>query len=166
MSFENDIAIDLDSLETEWAKQPRLFFRYAKMEAEKRKVRDDLALQEKVLCAQIAKRVRDNPARYGVEKLSEGSVKEAVNEHPKVIALRQAINTAEYELHVTEGAVKSMDQKKRALEAHVRLLVMEYFSGPETPHSIKDIKARVKKEITGEIASRLNNLPGDEDDPS
>ena len=70
MNYEQDLAIDPDSLDTEWLEQPRLMLRYAKhaskmkMEVERAKERLD------IIRAGLDKKIRIDPADFGIVKLT------------------------------------------------------------------------------------------------
>ncbi len=134
--WKQAIEINPEALDVEWVKQAALFGHYCEMQAVARDKVDRLKEKMEVLDAGLGLKIRSNPASFGLEKITEASVQAVIllsKEHQD-LAEQQA--QARYDLEIMQSAVRSLDQKKSALENLVRLQGQNYFAGPSVPRNI------------------------------
>lgn len=136
-NWEQDVRIDPEALDVEWVKQPETFMRWTKLSADARKHADEKKEELDVLEAKLGLAIRSNPAKYGLEKVTEASVQAIILIDSTRMAMAQELADAKYELDVLTSAVRAMDQKKAALENLVRLQGQSYFAGPSAPRDLK-----------------------------
>jgi len=136
LNYERDVSIDPDQLDTEWLEQPRLMLAYTKHEARCRRQYDTAKANLNVVEAEIDGDVRSNPDRYGIPKVTETAVKNAVIMSKEYKEAQEELREAEYELNMASAAVRSMYGKKDALENLVRLYGQNYFAGPKMPRDL------------------------------
>ncbi len=94
-SFYDDLEFANDDLDKAWQEQPSLYMRYAEKAAKARQTEDELKEQLEVLEAKLAKEMRTDPDKYGLSKVTEGALKEAViahEERQKLSALENAVS--------------------------------------------------------------------------
>lgn len=146
MDFENDVRIDESSLDVMWLDQPRLVMKYAKASAQARKEMDKAKERLEVVKAELDRGIRSDPDKYGVSKITEGVVASTVllqSEYQK--AMEEYIES-KYEQNLTQEALRAVSDRKDSLENLVRLLGMNYFSGPSVPRDLsKEWEANQKQ---------------------
>lgn len=133
--FERDLQIDIENLDVEATLQPELFFKYATMAKEARENFDMAKMGLSVIEAELARKVREEPRAFGVAKITEASIKEAVLVHPRYRAAYENMVQTKSEADLLNKAQEAMDQRKRMLELLVQLHGREYFAGPSVPHT-------------------------------
>lgn len=137
--------IDLGNLEQEWVRQPKLYGRYSAKLADAKKDLSEAKAAEEVAEADVKRRIRRNPSKYGINKITEPAVKEAMILHPLYQKAVTAVNEAKHAVDVLEGLVNTLDHRKRTLENLVSLFGMNYFARPQSPkgHS-REMESKVQ----------------------
>lgn len=135
-TYKQDIEINPEALDVEWVKQPSLYMKYSEQLAGLRDRVDRLKEKFDVLDAGLGLKIRQDPARYGLDKLTEGGVQTVIATNEAHLSLSDEMATARYEYEVMQAAVRAMDQKKSALENLVRLHGSSYFAGPSVPRDL------------------------------
>lgn len=156
--FEKNIRIDEDALDLEWLDQPKHFIQIAKEAADAQFELDQAKARYDVLCAELDMKIRNNPAAFKIEKITEGAVAAALrltDEHKDALL---ELNEAKRDASILQGAVKAFEQRKVALENMVRLHGQSYFAGPKIPRNLSDERqakeakaARINEKIKGRI---------------
>ena len=136
LNYEEDIRIDPTALDVEWLEQPELMRKYAQHVAEMEKLRDAAKERLDVGKARIEMEIRNDPKKFGLEKMTEGSIQSTILLQDEYKRLVQDYNDAKYEYGVAVAAVRAVDQRKTALENLVKLLTASYFAGPKAPRDL------------------------------
>ena len=161
VNYEEMMTIDPEALDVEWLQQAGRFVRLAEEQARIKhrlaRLNEKLEVQEAV----VAKEVRKNPAKHGMEeRATEGGIKAAVLLDEEVQGLRSGILKRQYELDLVTAAVRAMEHRKAALEELVKLQGQQYFAGPKEPHDLKhDLKA-AKKEQHEAVVAKIKSKVG------
>ena len=150
LNYEEDVRIDPDSLDVEWVKQPELMLRYTRHSAEMKKELDDAKERLDVGRARIELEIRNDYHRFGIEKPTEGAISSTILQQPEYQQLVRKFSSAKYEYEMSAAAVRSIDQRKNALENLVRLLMSSYFAGPQAPRDLS-------KEVLAEKERKTQN---------
>lgn len=150
---ENPFELDKDRLDDEWLAQPLLMDEYsqalveARYEAEKAK--DNLKLIE----ATVAAKIRKQPDRYGVLKVTDKAITDAVLVSEDYCEAVDDYRDARYQQEVCQAKVDSLEHRKKALENLVWLFGQQYFSSPSakkaTPEAIEKVRESQDKKIKG-----------------
>ena len=136
MEYLEDIKIDERALDTEWLQQPRLVFLYSELTA-KNKKRLDLANEKlSILRAELDKKIRTTPDKYGIEKITETAVSNAILTQDEYKEMQREIIEIKYDYDIARAASNAMDSKKSALENLVKLHGQNYFAGPQVPRDL------------------------------
>jgi hypothetical protein len=147
--YERDVNIDETSLDIEWLDQPRLMLRYTRHLAEMEKRLDQAKENLDVVKAELDRMVRSKPEDFAIQKVTEAVVQNTILEDSRYLKANQGVIEAKYELNIAKGAVKSMEQRKDALENMVRLHGQQYFAGPRVPRNLtEERQAKQKKADT------------------
>lgn len=161
---EDVLLIDKHDLDEEWVNQPTTYFKYASMLADAKftheEAKADLALTE----AEVASAIRKKPSNYGINKLTESAVKEAIPQQAEYKMSLEEVNQAKHKVDILQALVTSLDHKKRALEKIVDLQLSNYYSTPVSPdkeHSV-EMNEIAKKRIRSK--AKIKNRRADDDD--
>jgi hypothetical protein len=134
--FKERLAINHNALDVEWLQQPMFFYEISCELAEVRQELERAKLAFDVAEAEIAKDVRENPENYGVSKVTNDSVKEAVSSSDRRCKELKRLMRKKHEVEVLQAGVSSVEQRKRALECLVTLHGQQYFSSPKEPRDL------------------------------
>lgn len=136
LNYEVDIEIDGEALDQEWLNQPRLLMQYARHSALMRKRLEEAKQSLDIAKAEADKMIRTNPEKYGIEKVTETVVANAVLKEEGYQEAYTDFLNAKYEADMASSAVNAFEHRKSALENLVRLYGQQYFAGPTVPYQI------------------------------
>jgi len=174
MGYRDDAKIDIYNLHTEWAGQPTIYIDYAEQFA------DAVALmmraQEKVsvvktegkqridqMKAELDASIRLSPQVYGLEKVTENAVANAIIAAPSFKKVQEEVAAniaATVEEHIQavrnkellEGVKVGFSHRKSALEKEVELFLNGYYADPKIPKSYKEERTQeVRKGIEASL---------------
>ena len=145
MNYEKDIRIDPDALDVEWLQQASLTFTYADHCAKVRQDLDYVKQRMDIIMAELDSEVRSDPEEFGLEKITEAAIRNAIIQTTKYQEIHAEYLSAKYEYEMAQAAIKALDQKKSALENLVRLHGQSYFAGPTIPRDISKEWEQVEK---------------------
>lgn len=143
---KNLLDIDNYALDTEWIRQPTLFFEYAEQLTDARNELDEAKSRLEVakaeldeVCASLDTQIRSNPESFGVtSKITETVVKNTVLLHAdykkakkKCEDIQKEILQTKHNVDILQAFVSSLDVKKTALENLVKLHGQNYFATPK-----------------------------------
>jgi hypothetical protein len=146
MNYEREIEIDESSLDIEWLNQPMLFMKYSQHSAQMRRKVDEAKQNLDVVKAEVDRDIRENPDKYDISKITEGSVSSAILVSANYKKAFKEYLDAKYEADMAQAAVIAFDQRKTALENMVRLHGQQYFAGPKVPRDLTTLRAQRKAE--------------------
>jgi len=157
VDFEKDIRVDIHHLELEWVRQPQLVWKYGKLAADAKdevsRIENQISMHE----SDVAADVRKKPELFGLpsDKVTDKNIRYAIESDPTFQQLNTKLRKAKKNYDIIERAVTSIDHKKRSLEHLVKLLAMEYFSGPSVPHKIgAEVQDRLRDAQSTDFAER------------
>lgn len=130
----NFMEIDLDKLEQHWVEQTRYYNKYAKLQAEAKQTLMDAQAYKEWAEAESKKRIRRNPNKYRLNKITEPAVKEAMVLHPLYRKAMRELNDAQNGVDVLTGVLRTLEHRKATLENLVVLHGQNYFSKPRAPN--------------------------------
>lgn len=136
LNYIKDVSIDESALEVEWLEQPRIMMKYASIVAGKKKEMGYLTEQITILKAEIAKKIRKDPEKYGIVKITNDAIFAVIQTNEEYKGLIEDQIELQYELEMAKGAVTSVEHRKSSLENLVKLYGQQYFAGPNAPRDI------------------------------
>jgi hypothetical protein len=146
------LVIDKYNLDQEWEEQATLYFDLAVNLADARAAVDRAKAELDLVEAEADKDVRLHPEKYGVEKITEASVKAAVLASKQRRAAYEDWVVAKHDAAVADAAVSACDHRKRALEKEVDLFLANYFARPRTDRdSAEALDDRRKRKARGTL---------------
>lgn len=148
---EQFLDIDQSVLHLEWARQPKLYHDKALDLADARLKLDTAKSRHDVIVAEVDREIRETPSAFGISKVTEKVVENAVLMDKRVQNSTAKVNQHKYEVAILSAAVEALDHKKKALEASVQLFLADYFAEPRAP---KGARGEVKNMMKSEVRSR------------
>lgn len=118
---ESIVSIDEHALDKECVRLPSQYRQAAYNAAETNRDIDELKRELKVVDAEVCLRVRKEPTKYGLDKITEGALKEMVTLNPKVRELEGKIAALEHKVAMQKALCSALDMKKRSLTNLVEL---------------------------------------------
>lgn len=125
--------IDKLRLDEECCTQPKLYYEYAQLLADARNAWERAKAARDLTEADLDRQVRADPARFGVEKLTESVVRSTVlcqatynDAHGKVL-------DAKHEVDQLSAIVDALEHRKKSLENLVYLHQSSYYAEPKLP---------------------------------
>jgi hypothetical protein len=124
--------VDKHRLDEQWSRHSKLYMTFALAMEEARYEHAKAKAELEVIEARAELFVRQNPTKFlkGDMKMTEAVVSALVASNEKVVAHKERINLLRYDQGVLEGACRTLEQTKAALENMVILHGREYFSDP------------------------------------
>ena len=135
-NYMNDLAIDPHDLPEEWLRQPALYMQYSELAAQAGKERDQAKENLDVVKAEVDAHVRTYPDLYGIAKITETQVSNAVIVSDKYREAQQLLTDANLNYSLMQAAVRAFEQRKAALENSVRMMLGGIFSVPNEGQQI------------------------------
>lgn len=156
------LVIDEHKLEQEWGNQAPLFYEYASQLADARLANDEAKAELDVTAAELDMAIRSNPDHFGVEKISEAAVKNAVVQQAAYQTAQEALNATTHAVRMLEAMTRALEHRKTALKSMVELRLANYYAEPTLPKTERDAYDEMSKQ---EVRSRGRRKPArDEDD--
>lgn len=143
LNYEQDLSIDESALDLEWLGQASLMIRYTEASARARREVDRTKEKLSVKRAELDKKIRKNPDKYDIEKITESVISNTIIVQASYKLIQDELIDAQYEHQMASGAVQAVEQRKQALENMSKLLGLQYFAGPKTP---RDLPHEVQQE--------------------
>jgi hypothetical protein len=152
--YESDLYIDHTSLDIEWLEQPNLVKKYTSLQAKAKKEVDRLNEKLAVCRAQLDRKIRANPEKFNLSKVTEPLITSTIIIQKKYRQIQAELIEAKYEKEMVVGSVISVEHKKTSLENLSRLVAINYFAGPRTPRDLpKEISKRQEQDRSDGIVA-------------
>ncbi len=149
------LEIDLDRLEEEWEKQPLLCFEFMSDLVEAREEMDRRKADLELTDAELDHEVRSHPERFDLEKVTEPAVEAAILRHAKHKGAHERWLAAKSTVGILQAAVECVtDQRKKALENEVDLLLGGYWSKPRNTPASPGKNEHARKKATRPVIRR------------
>lgn len=159
MNYEQDIQIDPTALDVEWVQQASLVLKYNRLVTEWERTVERSKRNLDVITAELDSKIRKNPDKYGLDKVTETGVAWAVKVQPEYEEAYTEYLEARYEASMAQAASRALQDKRSALENLVRLHGQNYFAGPNLPREIdqewgKKQAQKVSNDVVGRRLTR------------
>jgi len=143
------LSININALHEEAGRQAELFSEHAKLKAEADKEADEAKNHLKLVTANMDKEIRDDPAKYGIIKITEDQVKNIIVRQPQYQRAAKALIEKEYHAAIHATNVDALRQKKDMITDLVKLRLADYFADPVLPQ-----QGEVDKAMKADVRSR------------
>lgn len=151
-NFLKDLDIDKYMLDEELVKHPQFYVEWALEAVEAIKDKDQAKKDLDLVRAEIESKIRRNPKRYKIDKITEGAVKAAITLHPKMKKYDNIYLKALHDERVLSKIEKAFSHRKSSLEGLVQLDLRLHFVEPRTP------KQHRKNKEKENMRTRQSNL--------
>jgi hypothetical protein len=151
--------IDVLNLEKECADQATLYREHAELLAEANFEMDEASAELDVVKAELGFAIRAAPKKFGVERISEKAVEEAMVLQPEYQDAKKAVNSAKRAVGILKAAVGGLDHKKQSLENLTYLQGQGYYAEPKVPRG--EIGERVKDARKQSVRHSIGGKNGD-----
>lgn len=129
----DDLFVDRHDLPSEWEKQPQLYMYWAEEYAWAVMDRDKTKDQLDLVMADLDSAVRNDPAAYGLSKVTEASVAAAAKRSDEYQQAQEKLHQANLVVNRMAAARSAMDHKRKALEHLTTLAINEFYSSNTAP---------------------------------
>lgn len=145
-SAPNDFAIDKDSLDEEWVKQPDLYHEYAIQLADAKEELENARNVLDVTRCEIDSEIRADPKEFDLEKATEDAIKNTIPRQKRYQKALDEVGVLRHKVDVLGAALGALSHKKAALENLVYLHNASYFASPrasgEAGAEMRDVEKR------------------------
>ena len=97
------------------------------------------------MTAEIDKSIRKHPDTYGLDKITEGAIKQAMPLQPEYQHALELLHEAKYHTAIVQAAVTALDHRKKALEKLVDLFLSGYYSQPKANANSREQMEQVER---------------------
>jgi len=146
LDLERINEINEHALDTEWKYQSTNYQKLSKLVAAATKIKDKEKEKLDLLCAELDTDIRKDPSKYGVEKITETVVKNAIVQIQDYGDQFAAYLDAKEDEQVLSGALKALEHKKKALEKLSELWIAGYYSEPNIPKEAQQQTAKIARQ--------------------
>jgi|SRR5581483_5799095 len=136
---EECLNIDEHHLDRECLSLPSLIMQAASLAAEKKRDVEELKSELDVVEAELGRKVRDTPGKYGLEKVTETAVKEVVAGQLAHQEACRNIRNSVHQSNLATALLTALEAKKRSLTLLVDLHGMGYFASPRVSNKGRDV---------------------------
>lgn len=159
-----NLSIDPLKLEVEWMNHPGVYGYWAEVLAETQSEYDEVKSAFDVTKATISQEIRENPSDFGLNKLTEAAIIDALPLDPRMKKAVSNVNAAKKKVALAKAAVDALEHKKRALTILAELWIKEYYSElgmPKAEHLTEDDKKAIRSRGRARRERDSNDDPAD-----
>lgn len=136
LDYDRDVNIDESALDVECLAQPRLMLKYGQASARASKAADLAKEALEVVKAELDEGMRKDPDKYGLAKVTDAVVAQAILKHERYIEANHDFIQAKYEASMARVGSTAIDARKDSLEYLIKLHGQQYFAGPSVPRDL------------------------------
>lgn len=126
--IENDLELDLLKLDEGWLSLPTLTYKWNAMSVEAEMDARNSKTELEQLRATLDARMRENPMDYGISKVTEASLTNAITIHPEVVKSTALFNQKDKLNKILKASGLALEAKRKALEGLTSLYQSSYFA--------------------------------------
>lgn len=140
-----DLEPDKHRLDVEWCQQPKLYHYYADLLATARNDQKVCEAKLEIVEAETKMAIRNDPEKYGANKVTEDVVKSLLVMQAPVKEARKRLIDAECRVDQVNATVRALDHRKSALENLVSLGARDYFAEPKAKPPDREVVEEMKR---------------------
>jgi hypothetical protein len=137
--FKKDLEIDQFSLDSEWRDQPLRYAEWAEKAVDASFQYDKAKERLDVARADLDQKIRKEPAKYGIEKFTEGAVSAAIANNKDFQKQNEEVLEAKRNKMLLDIAPIAFEHRKRALEKLTDLFLSKYYAEPYVSNNAKTV---------------------------
>lgn len=158
MNVDYDTAIDPDNLDVALVELPNLLFKYSELSTEAEKKVEEAEENVKTTRSRLIKYANENPKELEGGKATGQAVEAYYRTESEYIEAKQEEIDARYEASMIKNAIYAIYAKRNSLEHLIKLLGMEYFSGPTSPMDLSDKVDIAREQAKGRVQASLSKV--------
>lgn len=136
--------IDLDQLDVEWLRQPKLVYDYAVAAAASRIAFEQAKADFELVCAELDSEIRTDPEKFGAVKLTESMVKNITTVQPEYQQAQKKVLKTRSDYESLQAVLSALDHRKRTLENLVNLHGQNYFATPTAKGTGREVVQEIE----------------------
>ena len=158
INFDIDAAINPMELDVEWFKHANLVAKYSRLCSDSEAKAKRAEERMKTMRSKIIKLVYAKPSKLPGGKPVAQVVEAYYRSHPKYISLKEKMLTAQHTHSLCLNAMSVLSNKRTAMENLVKLLAMDFWSGPKSANDFtdKEMRKRIRTEASDKVKTRKN----------
>lgn len=141
-------------LDDECEQQPGLYAEAADALADAKEALARKEAQKEVVRAETELKIRRDPARYNINKVTDKVIKASVEVHPDVQKIIKLVIKAQHRVDILSGHCRALEHKKQSIEDLVKLEARDYFSKPSPKLNEKE-QENLKRRKRGKVRKSL-----------
>lgn len=155
MSEFDHFDLDPNRLDEEWVSQPRLFWEAARKLADARADYERAKAAREVEKAELDRAIRRDPEDFGMNKITEGAIEQVILLQKTYKRANEEVIKAKHTVDIFEADVRTLEHRKSALEALVKLRLEEYYSDPRPPKGGREVVEEMERRaVFGKLKSK------------
>jgi hypothetical protein len=143
--LESLVEIDEYNLDRELDRQPRNYMRIAIKLADARLAHAEAKAELDLTEAEVAKNVRVNPKKYGLDKITETGLEQVIKLRPEYQAAQTAMLKAKHVMDIYDAVREALEHKKYTLQGRVTLHVNNYHAKVKLPQGVPAAVQEIRK---------------------
>lgn len=156
MSVKNDIRINPNELDKEWANLPDQFHNYSEsgdlLDSELKLKRMEIEILE----ADLDMKIRLNPAKFKAgEKVTETQIKSIIRTQDDWRDLNFDILELEKQRRLMASACRALEMKRDALKSIQALYLSEFYIAPTTEREVEDFENRQEEMANRNVRTEM-----------
>lgn len=136
-TYREDLEIDKFALDEAWETQALRFCDWAEKEVEAQFERDKAKEKLDIAEASTDTEIRKDPSKFGIDKVTETAIKNAVLLHKTRTEAQEKYLNAVRSAKILSVAREAFDHRKKALEKLTELYFNQYWSEPKESTGIR-----------------------------
>lgn len=161
MDYRAMMLVDADCLDREWLDHPGRYMEVVQNAVDARAEMDAAKDAMEVVAARLDAAIRAEPEKFGLSKVSESAVANAVLLQDEYQTARARYATARRTHALVDGAVSAFEHRKKALENLTQLTLQGYRAAPVVAGVTREqVMARASAPVHRDIQSRMNPQGG------
>ena len=149
---ETSVQIDEHHLDRECIRLPGDYLKWAHKSADAKRDVDEVKNELEVAEADLSRSIRENPGKFGLEKVTESASKGVIETNATYRAKVRDLNAAKHRAEMAQAVVWALEHKKRSLTLLVELHGMGYFSQPKISDKGRDAVDAMLKNRTRRLS--------------
>lgn len=152
---QDDLAIDTDDLIEEWRKQAGLVYGTGEIVAFARDALRRSETELDLVKAEVSSEIRSAPELFGIEKVTEGAIKEKVLTDERYSKKEHRYNRIRYFVDLLDARMTALENKKKALEKIADLTMRMMNSEPVATGNTREyISQQKEKKLTKKLLDK------------
>lgn len=155
IDFEADMSIDPDELDVEVLRQPDLYAKYARLQAD---AEHEMVLADeevKVVRAELVREVNEDPdTTVGKPKATATDIEAYYRDHKRHREAKERWVEAAHTSKILMAAIFTLNQRKGSLDNLCRLHAQEYFAGPSVPRDLAE-QSKARKQLQDDAKKKV-----------